>query len=77
MGGFNGMPKVTGLEHFLAPFVAAVIGDRELVHWLLVHHECVAEIVMAQRSPGDKVLVWISSATSRCGAAAPAIRPRH
>ena len=32
---FHGMAEIVGLEHFFAPFVAAVVGDRVLVQLLL------------------------------------------
>ncbi len=37
MGGLNRVAKVAGLEDLLSPFVAAVIGDSELVLLFVFH----------------------------------------
>lgn len=37
VGCFHGMAEIIGLEHFLAPLVAAVIRDRVLVQLFVVH----------------------------------------
>ena len=37
MGRFDGIAKIPGFEHLLSPFITAVVGDGELMHWLLIH----------------------------------------
>jgi len=37
MGGLHGMAKIHGLDHFLAPVLAAVIRHRVLMHLFVIH----------------------------------------
>ena len=37
MGCFNGMAKIDGLDHFLAPVLAAVIRHGVLMHLFVIH----------------------------------------
>ena len=48
VGGLDRMAQITGLKHFLAPLLTAVIGDGVLVQGLVVHGVTVAASVMAQ-----------------------------